>query len=77
MTIDPRVGLYLSIFLAVVGFFAGAGTQLTTLFGEHTANIVLAVVVMVLGAGNAINAVLHAIPSKPGAANEFPLGPKS
>lgn len=77
MTIDPRVGLYLSIFLAVVGFFAGAGTQLTTLFGEHTANAVLAVVVLILGAGNAINAVLHAIPSKPGSANEFPLGPKA
>jgi len=28
-----------------------------------------------LGVGNAVNAVLHAIPSKPGAANEFPLGP--
>lgn len=77
MTIDPRIGLYLSIFLAVVGFFAGAGTQLTTLFGEHTSNLILAVAVLVLGAGNAVNAVLHAIPSKPGAANEFPLGPKA
>lgn len=77
MTIDPRVGFYLSIFLAVVGFLAGAGTQLTTLFGEHTANVVLAVVVLILGMGNAVNAVLHAIPSKPGAANEFPLGPKA
>jgi len=75
MTIDPRVGLYLSIVLAVIGFLAGAGTQFTTLFGEHTANIILSVCVLLLGIGNAVNAVLHAIPSKPGAANEFPLGP--
>lgn len=77
MTIDPRVGLWLSIFLAALGFLAGAGTQLTTLLGDHTANIVLAVCVLILGVGNAINAVLHAIPSKPGALNEFPLGPKT
>jgi hypothetical protein len=77
MTVDPRVGFYLSIFLAAVSVLAGAGTQLTTLFGDHMANVVLAGVVLVLGAGNAVNAVLHAIPSKPGAANEFPLGPKA
>ena len=77
MTIDPRVGLYLSIALAALGFLAGAGTQFTTLFGEHTANVILSIIVLVLGIGNAVNAVLHAIPSKPGAANEFPLGPKS
>lgn len=77
MTIDPRVGFYLSISLAVIGFLAGAGTQFTTLFGDHTANIILAICVLVLGCGNAVNAVLHAIPSKPGALNEFPLGPKT
>lgn len=76
MTIDPRVGFYLSITLAVIGFVAGAGTQLTTLFGTTVANDILAVSVLVLGAGSAVSAVLHAIPSKPGAANEFPLGPK-
>lgn len=75
MTIDPRIGFYLSIVLAVISFLAGAGTQFTTLFGEHTANIILSVCVLLLGVGNAVNAVLHAIPSKPGAANEFPLGP--
>jgi hypothetical protein len=77
MTIDPRVGFYLSIVLAMIGFMAGAGTQLTTLFGPDMANKILAVCVMVLGAGSAVSAVLHAIPSKAGAINEFPLGPKT
>lgn len=77
MTIDPRVGFYLSIALAIIGVGAASSTQLTTIFGEHTANIVLAVNIMILAAGNAVNAILHAIPSKPGAANEFPLGPKA
>lgn len=76
MQIDPRVGMWLSIVLAAIGFLAGAGTQLTTLFGEHMANIILASSVLLLGVGNAVNAVLHAIPSKPGATAEFPLGPK-
>jgi MFS superfamily sulfate permease-like transporter len=77
MTVDPRVGFYLSILLAIIGAVAGASTQLTTIFGEHTATVVLAWAVLVLTVGNAVNAVLHAIPSKPGAANEFPLGPKT
>lgn len=76
MTIDPRIGMWVSIFLAAISFLAGAGTQFTTLFGDHTANTINAVMVLILGMGNAINAVLHAIPSKPGAMNEFPLGPK-
>ena len=75
MTIDPRWGFYLSIFLAVIGAGAACGTQWTTIFGEHTANSILAVDALILSVGNAANAVLHAIPSKPGAADEFPLGP--
>jgi hypothetical protein len=77
VTIDPRVGLYLSIVLAVIGFIASAGTQLTTLFGAPASNMILSSAVLLLGVGNAVNAVLHAIPSKPGAVNEFPLGPKA
>lgn len=76
MTIDPRVGLYLSIALAAIGFFSGASTQLTTIFGEHTSNIILASASLIMGVGNAVNAVLHAIPSQPNKPNEFPLGPK-
>ncbi len=76
MTINPRVGFYLSIVLAIIGVGVASGTELTTIFGEHTANIILAADGFLLAAGNAVNAILHAIPSKPGAANEFPLGPK-
>lgn len=73
MEIDPKVGMYLSIALAALAFLAGAGTQLTTLFGDATANHILAIMTILLGVGNAVNAVLHAIPSKPNA--NFPLGP--
>ena len=76
MTLDPRVGMYLSIALAIIGAFAGASTQLTTIFGEHAAQIILAVAVLLMTVGNAINAVLHAIPSKANADNQFLLGPK-
>lgn len=77
MTIDPRVGFYLSIALAVIGVIANASAQLTTLFGEHTTALIIATNSLLLTIGSAVNALLHAIPSKPGAANEFPLGPKS
>ena len=77
MTIDPRIGMWLSIALAVIGFLSGAGTQLTAIFGAQATNIILATSVLLMGLGNAVNAVLHMIPSKPGAANEFPLGPST
>ena len=77
MTIDPRVGFWLSIVLAIIGVTAAGSTQLTTIFGEHTANIVLAISALVLGAGNAVNAILHAIPSGPNSAKEFALGPST
>lgn len=77
MTIDPRIGLYLSVLMAMLAFIVGAGATLTDLFGPETTKIVLAISTLVLGVGNAVNAVLHAIPSKPGAASEFPLGPKA
>lgn len=77
MTIDPRWGMWLSIILAIIGALAGASTQLTTIFGEHTASVVLAVAVLLLTVGNAVNAVLHAIPSQsgPAGAAQFALGP--
>jgi hypothetical protein len=80
MVIDPRVGFWLSIALAVIGALAGASTQLTTIFGEHAAQMILATAVLLLTAGNALHAVLHAIPSSvPATSKEeskFLLGPK-
>lgn len=77
MTIDPRVGVFLSVALAVLAFLGGATSELTDL--GLTAAQVKAVVagdLLLLGVGNAINSVLHMIPSKPGATNQFYLGPK-
>lgn len=77
MTIDPRFGFWFSIVMAVVSALGICGTQLTTLFGDIMANKILAAIVMLNVVNSAINAILHAIPSKPGSANEFPLGPKA
>lgn len=77
MTIDPRIGFWFSIVLAAIGALTGVATQLTTIFGEHTSNVIIAVCVALLAVGSGVNAILHAIPSKSGAASEFPLGPKT
>lgn len=78
MTIDPRFGFWFSIIMAIVSALGICGTQLTTLFGDIMANKILAAIVMLNVINSAINAILHAIPSKAGApASEFPLGPKA
>ncbi|MDE2101785.1 MAG: hypothetical protein KGL39_31350 [Patescibacteria group bacterium] len=78
MTINPKVGMWLSIVLSAIAFLATAGTELTTIFGPATASAILAACALLMGIGNAINAVLHAIPSISGpvGAAQFPLGPK-
>jgi hypothetical protein len=76
MTIDPRVGLWISVVAAVLMFTAGASSTLTDLFDVHTAKVIVAGSTFFGGIISAVNAVLHAIPSKAGATEEFPLGPK-
>ena len=77
MTIDPRWSIFLSIALAVLAFLSGAGSQFTDLgLQPVTVKAVLALITIFLGLGNAINAVLAAIPSKPGQTSGFYLGPK-
>lgn len=78
MTINPKVGMYLSIALAVIAYLAAAGATLTDLFGANEAKIILSLCTLLMGIGNSVNAVLHMIPSKsgPAGAAEFPLGPK-
>jgi len=77
MTIDPRVGFWLSIVAAALSFLAGAGATMGDLFGPDNAKVVLGIIVLLNGVINAVNAVLHAIPSKPGRFDEFPLAPKA
>ncbi len=65
MTIDPRWSIFLSLTLSVMAFMAGAGSSLTDL-GLQPAQVkaILALITILLGIGNAVNAVLTGIPSK-------------
>lgn len=77
MTVDPRWGMWISIALAIVGVLTTSTTQLTTVFGPNMANVIVAAALLLMTIGNAVNAVLHAIPSGPNTQKEFPLGPKA
>ena len=79
MTIDPRIGMWISIIAAVLMFTAGATTELTNIFNAIVATKVTAIATFLGGIISAINAVLHAIPSISGPAGDkqFPLGPKA
>lgn len=60
-TIDLKWVLFLSMFLAVLGFLVGAGAQFTDL-GLTAAQVkaIIALCVLLLGMGNAVNSVLVA-----------------
>ena len=78
MTLDPRWSIFLSLFLAVLGVFAGAGSQFTDLGLDATkVKAILALITLLIGVGNAVNAVLGAIPSETGNPKGFWLGPKT
>lgn len=78
MTINPKYGIVLSLVLAILAFLGTAQDTLTVLVGADHTKMVLALITLILGIGNAVNAVLHAIPSQsgPAGAAQFPLGPK-
>jgi hypothetical protein len=73
MTLDPRVSIYLNLavaaLVAVGGYFAADTSFMSTKAGLITTLVIGAVIA-------AINGILHSIPSKPGATQQFPLGPK-
>ncbi len=80
MTIDPRIGLWLSIVAAVVSALVAGGAEFTTIFGDQNGKMILAILGLVNTVINGINAVLHAIPAQspgPAGAGKFPLGPKT
>ena len=61
MTVDLKWVLILSMILAVLGFLVGAGSQFTDLGLSPTAvKAVIALCVLCLGGGNAVNSVLIA-----------------
>lgn len=78
MTLDPRWSFWLSISLAVLAFLSGASAQFIDLgLDPRVVKAVLAGITLLLGIGNAVNAVFAAIPSKstPEAQKAFYLGP--
>ena len=77
MTIDPRIGFWFSVAVAIFTTLAALGTQFTTLFGADETEKILAVLAIVNAVAAAVSAVLHAIPSPPGDAHKFLLGPKA
>ena len=79
MTIDPRYSVWLSLVLAILAFLSGASAQFSDLGLEpHQVKAILAGITLLLGLGNAVNAVLGAMPSEstPDAMKKFYLGPK-
>lgn len=61
MTVDLKWVLILSMFLAVLGFLVGAGSQFTDLGLSATeVKAAVAACVLLLGCGNAVNSVLVA-----------------
>lgn len=80
MTVDPRISFWLSIALALLAVLAGAGSQYADLgLDPNTIKRILAVFGLLMAMGNALNAVLAAIPSKsdPESLKKFYLGPKA
>lgn len=79
MTIDPRIGMWVSIAAALLSFLAASTATLTDIFDPTTAKAVVGWAAFLGGGINAVNAVLHMIPSQTGAAaaSQFPLGPKT
>ena len=77
MTLDPRWSIFLSLALAILAFLAGSGAAFGDLGLSPTeVKRILAGITILLGIGNAVNAVLGAIPSATGQSKGFYLGPK-
>ena len=65
MTLDPRWSIFLSLSLAILAFLSGASASLGDLGLTPTqTKHILAGITILLGIGNAVNAVLSGIPSK-------------
>jgi len=76
MTINPRIGVWLSIIAMIVSALVLCGAEFTTLFGSVATAKILAGLGVINAVINGVNGVLHMIPSKPGAMDQFALAPK-
>ena len=79
MTINPKYGMWISIVAAIVSALLLCGAEFTTLFGASVDAMIMAGLGIANVIINAVNAVLHMIPSQTGpvGAAQFPLGPKA
>ena len=75
MTLNPKIGMWLSIAAALGSVLVLCGAEFTTLFGAVDTGKILAGLGIVNACINGVNGVLHMIPSLPGANAQFPLGP--
>jgi hypothetical protein len=74
MTLDPKWGVIMSLGAAIISVLLLCGAEFTTLFGQVATDKILAGLGIFNVVVNAVNGVLHFIPSKPDAT--FLLGPK-
>jgi hypothetical protein len=74
MTLDPRISIWLNVATAAL-VPIGAYLASNTTFMQSQAGLITVVTIGAVVAG--ANGILHAIPSKAGAADQFPLGPKT
>ena len=78
MTLDPRWSVFLSLGLAILAVLAGSSAQFTDLgLDPKVVKGILAMITILVGIGNAVNAVLGMIPSAPGQTKGFYLGPSA
>ncbi len=59
MKLDPKLSMWINVWIAVLGVIVASTAALTTIFGTATAQIVVAVAGIALAALGAVNGVLH------------------
>ena len=74
MTVDPKIGMWLSVLAAIILFVASAPVSLSDVFGVALAGKIVAIATLSGGIISAVNAVLHVIPAPMG--TKYLLGPK-
>jgi hypothetical protein len=67
MSLDPKYSMILNILIAGLGAVVASTAGLTTIFGQHDTQVIVAAGGIALGAVGAINGVLHGYsPPTPG-----------
>lgn len=59
MSLDPKYSMILNIAIAILGVIVASTAGLTTIFGQHETQVIVAAGGIALGIAGAINGVLH------------------